>query len=172
MILLINKTDIQSLKDISNHTRLERINEYINDAQLMDLCPLLGNDLYFDLLNNYTNTNYQELLNGASFDVNGCTWTHGGLKQVLVEFTWGRYTNFGVNNDTAFGNVIKTNEFSTPSSNEDRRDIWKQSQQKANAYFDVIRKYLDLSDNFPKWNSSCNDDCSKDHKNNFKYNLI
>lgn len=173
MDLLINKIDIHKFKDVSNHARLDRINEYISDAQLMDLCPLLGNDFYFDLVNNYTDPNYQELLNGSTFDVNGCTWRQEGLKSVLVHFTWGRYTNFGVNNDTAFGNVIKTNEFSDPTSREDRRDIWKQSQQKANAYFDVIKKYLDLSDKFPKWKNSCNDECDNKHGgNNFKYGLI
>lgn len=172
MHLLINKTDIQGLKDISNHTTLERIKEYINDAQLMDLCPLLGNDFYFDILANYNDPEYQELLNGGNFDVNGCTWKHEGLKRVLIEFTWGRYTHFGVNNDTAFGNVIKTNEFSQTTSNEDRRDLWKQSQQKANAYFEVIKRYLDLSNNFPKWDKGCNTECGTKKSSEFKYNLI
>ena len=173
MTLLIDKTDISNEKDISKHTTLDRVNEFISDAQVMDLCPLLGNAFYFDLVANYTDPNYQLLLNGGSFDVNGCTWTHRGLKSVLIEFAWGRYTYYGVNNDTGFGSVIKTTDFSTPTQNSDRRDIWTNSKQKANAYFSVIKQYLDLNPElFPKWANDCGSVCGEGKKNNFKYNVI
>jgi hypothetical protein len=172
MQLLITKQDILDVKDISNHTTLERINEYIADAQTMDLCPLLGNGFYFDVLTNYASANYQTLINGSSFDVNGCTWISEGLKRVLVEFAWGRYTYFGVYNDTPFGNVIKTTEWSQPTNDNSRKDIWKQNQQRANMYFESVSKYLDLNtDIFTKWKTSCNDGCEPKGKG-FKINLI
>lgn len=172
MQLLITKQDILDVKDISNHTTLERINQYIADAQTMDLVPLLGNDFYFDILTNYLLTDYQTLINGSSFSNNGCTWISEGLKRVMVEFAYGRYTYFGVYNDTGFGNVIKTTEWSQPTTDVNRKDIWKQNQQRANMYFESVKKYLDLNPSkFPKWNTPCNDNCET-KGSGFKINLI
>lgn len=172
MQLLITKQDVLDVKDISNHTTLERINEYIADAQTMDLVPLLGNDFYFDVLNNFANPVYSDLINGTTFDNNGCTWISEGLKRVLVEFAYGRYTYFGVYNDTGFGNVIKTNEWSNPTPDSNRKDIWKQDQQRANMYFESVKKYLDLNPTlFPKWETPCNDSCETKGKA-FRINII
>lgn len=173
MKLLIDKSDIAKAKDISVHTTLDRINEYIADSQTMDLCKLLGYDFYFDILKNYSQPDYQDLINGVSFDNNGCEWQHEGLRRVLVEFSYGRYTYFGGFNDTPNGNTIKTFEFSTPTPNEDRKDIWKENKQRANAYFEPIKKYLDLNtDKFPKWNESCNSECDNKKTTGFKYDVI
>ena len=171
MNLLIDKTDIASYKDVSKFTTETRINEYINDSQIQDLCPLLGYDFYFDLLANKDETNYALLMDGGNFDVNGCTWTMAGIKAILTEFTWGRYTYIGSYNDTPNGNTIKTFEFSNPTPNADRKDIWKESKQRANALFEVVKVYLDNSD-FDKWKSSCNSECGEKKKKNFNYTLI
>jgi hypothetical protein len=172
MALLITKTDIASYKDISLFTTDNRIDEYINDSQLQDLCPLLGYDFYFDVMKNISLTEYQFLLNGGDFIVNGNTWTHSGLRAVLSEFAYGRYTYFGGYNDTPNGNTIKTFEFSNPTQNDDRKDIWKECKQRANSYFDVIKVYLDQSD-FTVWtdkNTNCGNGTTK--KGGFGYTLI
>lgn len=171
MNLLIDKTDIARFKNISNHTTLERVNEYINDAQFQDLRPLLGDDFYFDILKNKALPDYQKLINGDTWDLNGCEWSHQGLRIVLSEFTWGRYTYFGSYNDTPNGNTLKTFEFSQPTPNADRKDVWKESKQRANSYFDIIKIYLDNS-NFDKWNNACNDGCGNKRNTNFNYDRI
>ena len=181
MNLLINSQDIREFKDISLHTTDARINEFIRDAQEQDLRPLLGNSFYFDILNNIDNEIYSELIEGSSFDKGNCTWTHQGLKMVLVEFFWGRYSYFGVHNDTPFGNTIKLSEFSKESESKDRRDIWEQCKQRANSYFDITRYYLNDSD-FEMWNNGCDCssisgrhlrcDCSSDKSEGFSYSLI
>jgi hypothetical protein len=171
MALLINKTDIAEYKDISLFTTDNKIDEYISDAQLQDLCPLLGYDFYFDVLKNIALPAYQELLNGGEFLVDGNTWTHSGLKAVLSEFTYGRYTYFGAYNDTSSGNTIKTFEFSNPTHNEDRKDVWKECKQRANSYFDVIKVYLDQSA-FTVWTNR-NAECTNNtKKGGFGYTLI
>ena len=62
MALLITKSDISEYKNISLFTTEDKIDEYINDSQLQDLCPLLGYDFYFDVLKNIALPEYQALL--------------------------------------------------------------------------------------------------------------
>ena len=171
MALLITKTDIAEYKDISLFTTDNKIDEYISDAQLQDLCPLLGYDFYFDVLKNIALPAYQGLLNGEDFLVDGNTWTHSGLKAVLSEFTYGRYTYFGAYNDTSSGNTIKTFEFSNPTHNEDRKDVWKECKQRANSYFDVIKVYLDQSA-FTVWTNKNTECTNNTKKGGFGYTLI
>ena len=172
MALLITKSDISEYKNISLFTTEDKIDEYINDSQLQDLCPLLGYDFYFDVLKNIALPEYQALLNGGEFTVNGNTWIHNGLRAVLSEFAYGRYSYYGGYNDTPSGNTIKTFEFSNPTHNEDRKDIWKECKQRANSYFDVIKVYLDQS-SFTVWTDKkedCNNTSTK--KGGFGYTLI
>lgn len=179
--LIIDTNDIRKYKDISLHTPDSRINEYIRDSQEQDLRLLLGNSFYFDVLSNLANPVYSDLLNGCDFEKDSSTWTQQGLKAVLVEFFWGRYTYFGVTNDTPFGNTIKLSDFSKETESKDRRDIWAQSKERANGYFDIIRVYLNLS-NFEKWNNGCDctnvkgrhlrDECTTIKSNGFNYSLI
>lgn len=179
--LLIDIDDIKAFKDVSLHTPESRINEFIRDAQEQDLRPLLGNSFYFDVLKNHQQGSYKDLMDGSDFDNGDCEWYQQGLKAVLVEFFWGRYTYFGVTNDTPFGNTIKLSDFSKETESKDRRDIWEQSKQRANSYFDIIRVYLNLSD-FDKWNDGCDCggisgrhlkcECSTSKKSGFNFSLI
>ena len=162
---IISKGDISIYKDLSNAVKNSKINQFILDAQMSDLSPLIGDLFFFDVMNNLTNPEYQELLNGCKFTFNGVEIEHLGLKRVLVEFAWGRYTYFGGFNDSPFGNVIKTTPHSTPTGNNDRRDIWKQSRQMANDYFKTVKYYLSVSDfskcEFTNSQSSSNFNISK-----------
>jgi len=85
-----------------------------------------------------------------------------------------------VNNDTPFGNTVKLSDFSKTTENKDRKDIWEESKQRANSYFDIIRTYL-CDAGFDKWDNGC--DCSKISRrhlrdechvgsNGFNYSLI
>ena len=179
--LIIDANDIRNYKDISMHTPDSRINEYIRDAQEQVLRLLLGNSFYFDVLSNLANPVYSDLLNGGDFQKDSCTWTQQGLKAVLIEFTWGRYTYFGIHNDTPFGNTIKLSDFSKESESKDRKDIWEQSKQRANSYFDVIRTYL-CDAGFDVWDNGCDctnikgrhlrNECTVSKSNVFNYSLI
>ena len=179
--LIIDAADLANYKDISLHTPSARINEYIRDAQEQDLRLLLGNSFYFDVLANLNNPVYSDLLNGGDFTKDSCTWTQQGLKLVLVEFAWGRYTYFGVNNDTPFGNTVKLSDFSNTTESKDRRDMWEESKQRANSYFDVIRHYL-CDAGFDVWDNGCDctnvkgrhlrNECTTTRNNGFNYSLI
>ncbi len=141
--MLISRTDIESFKDVSIHTTDSKLNQFINEAQVFDLRPLLGDEFYFHVVNNPGT--YTGLIDRSDFDVNGSTFEHYGLKSVLVEFFWARYTRQGGFNDTPTGNTIKLTDFSTETPKEDKRNEYKLSRQNANDYFELVKKYLDNS---------------------------
>jgi hypothetical protein len=47
----------------------------IEQAQLIDVKPLLGDRFYFDLINNLDNEKYQPLLDGCAFTYFGISYT-------------------------------------------------------------------------------------------------
>lgn len=79
----------------------------ILQAQMVDLFPLLGEQLYYSVLN--TPQDWQELLNGCLYEYNGISYTNVGLKAVLAHYTYARYSLYGDVIDTAFGLKEKLN---------------------------------------------------------------
>lgn len=104
---LITRQEIQQYKQISNSIHNNKLNELILQAQMVDLFPLLGEQLYYDILNN--TSNWTELLEGDTYEYNGITYTNVGLKAVLVHYTYARYALYGDVIDTAFGLKEKLN---------------------------------------------------------------
>ena len=135
--MLIDKTEIAKHRTISKSVRNDKINPYIEDAETLDLKPLLGNALYFDLVKNQASVNYTALLDGSEFDVDGIAYKHPGLKKVLSIFSNARYVLFGSNTDTTFGLVQKSHQDSVPVPQTGKRDIYKKDQQTAIQYFNL-----------------------------------
>jgi hypothetical protein len=104
---LITRGEIQQYKQLSNSINNNKLNELILQAQMVDLFPLLGEQLYYDVINN--TANWSELLEGGLYEYNGITYTNVGLKAVLAHYTYARYSLFGDVIDTAFGLKEKLN---------------------------------------------------------------
>jgi hypothetical protein len=71
----------------------------IEQAQLIDVKPLLGDRFYFDLINNLDNEKYQPLLDGCAFTY-FISYAHDGIKALLADYFMAKYvlqvnTNFG-----------------------------------------------------------------------------
>lgn len=148
--MLIDKTEISKHREVSRSVRDDKINPYIEDAEYLDLKPLLGSELYFDLIKNKLDPKYIDLLQPKEGE-------HQGLSKVISLFAYGRYILFGSFTDTAFGFVQKSNQDSQPVGNEFKRNIHKQDQQAAISYFNEIAIYLDKNkDTYPLWRISCN----------------
>lgn len=104
---LITRNEIQQYKQLSNSIHNNKLNELILQAQMVDLLPLLGEQLYYDILNN--TQNWTDLLEGNLYEYNGITYTNVGLKAVLAHYTYARYSLYGDVIDTAFGLKEKLN---------------------------------------------------------------
>lgn len=151
---LITKSEIRKHRQISKSVKDITINQYIDDAQITDLCPLLGEQFYFSILANPSN--YEDLLNETEYQYNGATIKMAGLKKVLSLFAYARYILHGTQTDTPFGYVEKQYQDSTPVSRPNRKEIYKSNQQTAMQYWEQVKAYLNRNaTDYPFWNSGC-----------------
>ena len=154
--MLISRIDIALYREIARGVREDKINPYIDDAEALDLRPLLGNALFYDLVKNATNQKYIDLLDPKEFDVNEVTYKHVGLKKILCIFADARYKLFGSITDTSFAVVEKTYNGSTPVSQATKTSYYKLNQQIATQYFADVALFLDNNkDDYPLWKQGC-----------------
>jgi hypothetical protein len=155
-ILLIDRTDIAEFKQISDTVYDKVLNMHILDAQFSDIQRLMGVNFYNDLIRNYTESNYQTLLNGGTYTYNGINYTNVGLKAVLVHYTYARYILNGTHTDTPFGFVDKLNENSEKVDLANRKIISKMNEQMGYSYWENVQDFLEKNaSNYPLYVSNC-----------------
>lgn len=142
--MLIDKIEIAKHREISNNVRDNKINPYIEDAQRLDLKPLLGEKLYNAIVK--TPTDHTLLLDGGEYEYEGETYDHPGLKKVLSIYAYARYVMFGSYTDTAFGFVEKSNQDSKSVGDGHKRTLFTQNQNTASAYFQEVALYMNRKD--------------------------
>ena len=166
---LVNKYDIQEFRPISKSTSDKKINTFIDDAQILDLKPLMGEKFFFEVLANYNN--YYDLLNEKEYQFDGAIIISPGLKKVLVYFSYARYQLFGSQTDTAFGTVEKNFQDGNHIDRINKKEVYKQTQQMAYQYWEEIERYLNRNqDLYPLWKK---DSCIGTKRNStFRLNKI
>lgn len=146
MIRLISVEDIRAHKDISKSVKDSKVNPYIDDAQMLDLMPNLGDRFYSDIRVNPTDAKYATLLDGGEYtkNENGTDYKYynPGIKRVLVEFAYARYVLFGGYTDTPFSMVEKLSQDSRPVEKESKRVMYKNMQQVAQLYYGEVEKFI------------------------------
>lgn len=143
--ILINADDIRAYKPLSlNVDETDRIDQYIREAQVMDLKPLLGRQLYYDFIENVADAKYQDLLNGLEYDdEDGVTVQFEGIKPILVYYSFARILQYYGSNPTRFGLVKKLAENSEPLSMKEIQAMISQAKGGAVAYHDELFRFLD-----------------------------
>lgn len=151
---LIDLTYITTKKDVSKH--LDKVaQQHIDDAELVDLKPLLGEKLYLHLVANSGDTIYVDLLNGGEYTYNDFIYNHPGLKRVLCEFAYARITFFGNEKSTPFGLVEKNYQDGNMVSRDRAKERFKASQQVAFQLWNDVRSFLDRkTSDYEYWNCS------------------
>jgi len=110
---LIGVEDIKRYRPVT--TDKDRLDIFIDEAQLNDLRPVLTDALYYDLMNKIDNTGdamytaYQELLRGKSYTYQGIQYVHDGIIPVLSYYALARLRANPME-DTRFGTHMKLNE--------------------------------------------------------------
>lgn len=150
--MLIDRTEIAKHREISKNVREDKIGPYIEDAQRLDLKPLIGEKLYNSIVK--TPLDHTLLLDGGEYSINGETYDHPGLKKVLSIFAYARYVMFGSFNDTPFGLVEKRLNESAPVGDAHKRTLYTQNQNTARAYFEEVALYMTRK-KYDLWNSGC-----------------
>lgn len=170
MNLLINKTDIQDFKIISKALSVDKTDEYIREAQEIDLMELVPRLFYFDLVKNFQSAKYQKLIHGDTYTVDGVDIDFPGLKGVLAYFAYSRLVIRGDVVSTPFGIEQKRNEWGDRVSSSEKRDMRDEARQIANSYFSQVVEYImEKKADFPLFFEN---ECKQRHRNNIKISKI
>ena len=105
-LVLFDITDVQEYNYISSNFDENRFNSIARNCQQTNLKDLLGDALYYDLIQNSTDTKYNELINGKSYTYQGNSIQYYGLKPYL-SFMWlANNMLIGDSFQADYGNVV------------------------------------------------------------------
>jgi len=146
MTALITLADIKTFKALSINTAGLKIDSQINEAQEFDLRPLLGDEFYMDLLEDFSASpsleTYSDLFNGVTYTYENETYQHDGIKAMLCYYAYARYLNTSNTNSTAFGMVQKLTDDSEPISEKTVSRLVSQALNGAKIYENRVLDYL------------------------------
>lgn len=147
MTTLITLSDIQAVKPISANVEVTtKITPNILEAQELDLRTVLGEELYIDLLQDFAASpslvHYADLFNGATYVYNTRTYQFQGVKMVLIYFFYARYLTNVQQTSTPYGEVNKTNQFSTYSDAKVLAAKIAQAKSAALVYQDRVIEFI------------------------------
>lgn len=157
-MLLINRADFTTYnRNLSqSNYNTGNLEQHISDAQFVDIQKLMGMDFYNDMIRNYTDANYQTLLNGGVYTYKGITYTNYGLKSVIVFYAYARYILMGSQVSTPLGYIEKNGQNSTAVSYEGKKTMFKLNQQTAYNYWENVRLFIERNKtNYPLWDNNC-----------------
>ena len=80
MTALWLSSEQQTIRPISDNNLTRKFNRLAELTMIKDLKPLLGYDMFQDLIQHPTATANAKLLAGGTFTYNGVTYTFDGLK--------------------------------------------------------------------------------------------
>jgi len=163
---LITREEIRDYTQISKTFSDDMLNDTIIQVQLNEIRPLLGDELFNDLMSNASE--HEDLLNGSTYTYNSVTYTNYGLKAVLSYYIYAYSVMFGDVINTPFGSVQKLNNLSEPVPNDIRKSMFTINKQSAYNVWLSVKDFLVRTD-YPKYNT--NRFCQKT-KTNFNIRKI
>lgn len=143
-VKLIDKEDIQLIRAISDNVPVDRLDPYIIEAQEVDLCGLLGTDLYNKL--------FQEIVPNTF----PATYEYADLKPeystYLAYMTYARFLSQQQVTITSHGVVQKKTDWSDPVSDVAMQRVISAARSTAQVYSDRLIKFLnDNVETYPEW---------------------
>lgn len=156
--LLITLDDIRAIKQISqNINAVDRLQPYIQEAQLFDVKEKLGPVFYHDVIKNNSDQKYQDLLNGITYTDNASPaneYHFAGLKSAIAYYAYARYILNGQITATGFSVVRKTNEFSEPVEEKTLVRLSTQARMAGDALMNDAINFLNIKYSiYTKWNT-------------------
>lgn len=141
MILLTSADKIREFRDLSLQIKGNKINPVIMDAQIKDVRPLLGDDLFYKIL--AAPEDYTALLDPATFQLDDASTSYSfGLERVICEFAYARYVFNSSDISTPNGLVVKNNENATNTSIERAKELYTEQRKIAVTYWLSVERYL------------------------------
>jgi hypothetical protein len=144
-IILISKEEARAFKKISATLKDDIFQQYVIEAQLQDVAPLLGERLFNAIMK--SPEDFEELLTGGSYDHAGETFENYGLKAVVAHYFYARYRYFSGVTDTPTGFVTKTHIDSVPESEASKKSQYTINRDSAFTIWKSVENYLIRNDN-------------------------
>jgi hypothetical protein len=141
MANIITAVEFIEFRNVSKKQDTDKVDECIKLAEQSDFIKVLG-DFYFDVVENKDSAEWADLMNGSSFIYNDERFIHLGLKKMLADLAYSRYSYKKNVNDTSFGMVTKNYQDGTPIDRNFTKDISNQAQVDASSKFVYIEKYI------------------------------
>lgn len=168
---IISRQQIQVYKQLSKSIYDDKLNQIILETQFQDLRPLLGERFFNDILNEEQDSTgkYNDLLDGSTYTYQGITYTNYGLRCVLANYIYARYTMFGDIIDNSFGQSIKMNvNESQPVSAAIKKSLYQMNRDLAYNYWLNVRDFIIRNNtDYPLYN-----DCYTSDNKTFKLSKI
>jgi hypothetical protein len=164
MTPLININEIRSVKTISlNTNEVAQLTPQILEAQDFDLRPILGDEFYFALVEDFEASPslqvYAALFNGCNYTYNGRQYSHEGIKAFLVYATYARYIANSNVIATPTGMMHKVNQFSEHVSEKTIARLVEQARSGAEMQKIRFVDFLNRNVNdYPLWRVFCKKD--------------
>jgi hypothetical protein len=161
MTPLITINDIRARKTMSlNTNEVAQLTPKILEAQDFDLRPILGDEFYFALVNDFNASPslqvYGDLFNGCTYTFGGREYTHEGIKAFLVYATYARYSADSATIATATGFVQKGSQYSEHVSEKTVSRLVEQARSGSQVYADRFMLFLDRNkQDYPLWLWNC-----------------
>lgn len=140
--LLIKKEDFHHYFHIAKGRSTSEFEQYIKEAQVFDLKPLLCESFYNFLLHNTHQTRVINLLNGFTYLHQKQMTSFEGLNSSLAQFTYARYIYKSNLVDTSFGFVQKIDENSLPLNSKEKEKLHSHYRHQGFLLFEEFKKHI------------------------------
>lgn len=146
-IKYLTSADFDCVGLVAKHCNLEKLCIATKQALNFDLdfCYEAVNDILenWDIADTEPDyEKYQKLICGGNYEKDGKTYKFHGLKDVWVYFAYSRYKVINEYNDTANGDVNKSNEWSIPKAFKDVYSFSEQYKIMAVKALESFKDYL------------------------------
>ena len=151
--LLIDKSIINNYAQLALNVEERFLTPHIRAAQNLDIEPSLGNEFYYDLLQNRDNDNYKALLNGGTYAFDSRTYMFQGLRASIACYAFARYAQSANVVSTPFGMQTKSaQEYATTASNKDVQAVCADARASGMKYLSECLLFLNRNEStYPLW---------------------
>lgn len=145
-VKLITKDDIKKYKQLSYTIKSDNIDQFILEAQIQDVAPLLGERLFNAVIK--APEDFEALLDGGEYTVGGETFINYGLKACLAHYAYSRYRYGAGIVETPTGFVQKlSGQDSQPESETTCKNQYNLNRDTAFTIWKSVENYLIRTDN-------------------------
>lgn len=146
---LISRINLENAGlDLSKNIKDSEINGYIREAELFDLRESFDSSSYYSTFMIETAKDpiadeYLRILDPYTYEYEGATYRHEGVRAVLVYYAYSRFVKVGTVQSSTGGLVQKTDTQNLPVPQEKLHELVNHYRKQADILWQDVEFYLD-----------------------------